>query len=456
MKTTGNPRNYGVFYAPATIFFLAFAAVLLIQSCDEHDEVGMDLYKMDGRYEVRMESLDTLTLKAITSFDDSVGMNLGSSNILGIIDDPVFGKTRASIYTETRLSTNNLSLGESPVLDSVHLVLAYTGHHYGQVETFQTIRVYELSENFPDKDTLYSNLVIPHHPGGITRNPAGHYFRPAPKDSVMVDTIIQPPQIRIPLADAFGQKLVDASGTETFENVSNYLDKFKGLYITIDDELDGKGSKYRINMLAHMSAIELYYHNEGEEHQRIQRFLINEFCKRSTRVEHFGYDHVHEILRSQVKEGDQEATDSLLFVHSLGLLRANIHIPHLEDVSDIPRMLINKAELVVPVAEEFITEEFPAPENLLLLRIRDDGNLGYLEDYMIGSDYFGGRFDEGKMQYTFNISQYLQFVLQGDYPNDGLALLVAGASVDMSRVVLHGPGRTKEPVRLKIYYSVFD
>ncbi len=456
MKTTGTPRNYGVFYVPSTILFLAFAALLLIQSCDEHDEVGMDLYKMDGRYEVLMESLDTLTLKAITSFDDSVGMSLGATNILGVIDDPVFGKSRTSIYTETRLTSNNLSLGESPVLDSVHLVFAYTGHYYGRLETFQTIRVYELSENFPEKDTLYSNLVIPHHPGVINRDPAGHYFRPAPKDSVMVDTIIQAPQIRIPLSDAFGQKLIDASGTETFENVSNYLDKFKGLYITVDDEPDGIGSKYRIDMLAHMSAIELYYKNEGEDQQQMQRFLINEFCRRTTRVEHFGYDNAHEVLRAQVKEGDQETTDSLLFLHSLGLLRANIYIPHLEYVSDIPRMLINKAELVVPVAEEFITEDFPAPENLLLLRIRDDGNLGYLEDYMIGRDYFGGNFDAGNMHYTFNISKYLQLVLEGYYPNDGLALLVAGASVDMSRIVLHGPGRTEDPVRLNIYYSVFD
>ena len=109
MKTLINPRIYGVFYALLKRVPLLVFAGIIIHACSDMDEIGLDL--IDTR--AQMHSLDTLTIKAMTIPGDSIAMNLGSNNILGIINDPVFGKTRASIYTETRLSTNNLSLGES-------------------------------------------------------------------------------------------------------------------------------------------------------------------------------------------------------------------------------------------------------------------------------------------------------------------------------------------------------
>ncbi len=452
MKTSINPRFYGVFFALLKRMAMVSAFLLLIHACSESDEIGLDL--VDTR--AQLHTLDTLSLQAITVIDDSVAMNFGSMNILGMINDPVFGKTHASIYTETRLPRNNLYLGEDPVLDSIYLVLSYTGNFYGFVRNYQRLKVYELSENFPEADTLFSNLVIPHEPELITKHPRGHLLQPAPLDSVMIDSIMFPPQIRIPLTDAFGQKFIDANETEAFENVPNYLEAFKGLYIAPGDKFDGLGSKYQINMLSPLTSLELYYKNEDDTVSRIQRFPINEFAKRTSRMEHFGYENTHPVLRAQIEESDYSMGDSLLFLQSLGMLRANIHLPYLDELIGDSRLLINKAELVVPVAEGLVAEHLPASRELLLLRIDEDGDLKFLDDYMMGSTYFGGRLNEDKMQYTFNISKYFQQLLDGTHPNDGLALVVAGASEDMSRVVLHGPGRTENPMRLIIYYSVFD
>ncbi len=457
MKTIILPRFYGVFFAFFKQLFLIVSLLLFVQACtDDPDEIGLDLYEMDGQFEVKLEVLDTLTIEAVTAINDSMFISQAATNILGIINDPVFGKSRASIYTETRLPMNNLSLGEAPVLDSIHLVLIYSGDYYGKLQTFQNLQVYELSENFPEKDTLYSTLEIPHYPELITKDPTGFLFRPAPEDSIMVDTILQAPQIRIPLSDAFGQKFIDANDTETFANVPNYLETFKGLYITVEDDVDGMGSKFKLNMLANISSLELFYHNEGDTIQHMRRFLINDFAKRATRMEHFEYDNAHELLRAQILEQDQSVADSLLFLQSLGALRANIQIPFFEAVADIPRLLINKAELVVPVAEGFASEELPLSKDLMLIRINEQGQLRLLDDYFVGASYFGGRLDEDKMQYTFNISMYFQQLLDGHFTNEELALLVGGLTDDMSRVVLHGPGRVDNPMRLVIYYSVFD
>ncbi len=453
MKTNRNPRYCGVFFVSILKKAMAAAALLFVfYSCTESDELGLDL--VDNK--VRLNTLDTLTVTAMTVPDDTLPMNLGNHNVLGMIDDPVFGRSRASIYTQTRLPENDLFLGDSPSLDSIHLVLAYTDGFYGTQQTHQTIQVYELSESFPDQDTLFSNIHIPYDPESITKDPEGFYFRPVPTDSVLVDTVLQPPQIRIPLSDEFGQRFIDANETAIYENVPNYLEEFKGLYITIDDEMDGLGSKYRMHMLTHMTSLELFYKTEEDTLYQMQRYPINEFAKRSTRIEQFGYDDADQALRLQIEQEDQQMADSLLFVQSLGLLRANISFPFLEDLAGMPRLLINKAELVMPVDESFAVEHLPASEELLLLRMDETGELHFLDDYALGSGYFGGALDEDNMVYRFNISKHIQEVMDGARPNEKLAVVVVGSAANMSRVVLKGPGRAENPMHLMIYYTEFD
>ena len=452
MKINTNPRFYGVFYSLLKRIAVVSLIFLLAYACEESDQIGLELIESP----VEMSTTDTLSIQAVTARDDSVATNMTGRNILGVMNDPEFGKTRAGIYTETRLPHNNLSLGENPRLDSVHLVLNYTGEYYGNVEVFHQLQVYELSENFPEKDTLFSNLEIPHYPEPITRDPDGFRLRPAPTDSVMVDTILRPPHIRIPLSDAYGQKLIDANDTEAFENVPAFVDAFKGLYITIDEEAEDLGALYAIDMLAPMTSIQLYYHNDDDTLQQMTQFPINEFAKRATKVDHFGFDGANESLRLQIDNEDFAQGDSLLFVKSLGVSRANVYIPHLDDLADLRGVVINKAELVFPVQEGFATEDLYETENLLLLRFREDGDLGFLSDYHVGSDYFGGRLDKEKMEYRFNISQYVQELMDGRIENKGLTVVSSGVSERATRVVLRGPGRHENPMRLVIYFTVFN
>ncbi len=435
---------------------------LIVYGCIDAEEIGLEL--IDSK--ISLNSTDTLTVKSFTIRDDSVPTSFVNHNVLGLLNDPVFGTTKTSIYTETRLTRNNISLGEDPVLDSVFLVLYYQGDYYGNVEVFHNLRVYELSENFPVSDTLYSNQSIPHKEELITLDPEGFRFRPAPRDSVMVDSVLLAPHIRIPLSDAFGQRIIDASKTPAFENIPNYLEAFKGLYITLDSDVDGMGALYKMDLMHLSSAIDLYYHNpetgEGKDDEepekpesKLQRFLINEFSRRGTRVEHFGYEEANPLLQAQVVQQDPATGDSLVFLQSLGLLRAEIELPFLEDLDRLDRVVINKAELILPVNEGFITDEFLPPARLTMLRYSDEGQLRFLTDYFVGQSYFGGAYDEEEKQYSFNISQHIQLVLDGRLENTGLALLISGNAVNMSRLVLNGPGHPERPMKIVIHYTTF-
>lgn len=459
MKTKQNPRTRGVFFGLLKYAVLPALAMLLIFACSDADQIGLDLIESPAR----LEATDTITLQAHTLFDDSVATSISRMKVLGIIDDPVFGKTRSGIFTEFRMEGNEISLGENPQLDSIYLVLTYQGGYYGALGTPQTLFVYELDENFPDQDTLFSNQSVPFNPETITKNPDGFKLFPAPRDSVMIESVMRVPQIRIPLSTEYGQKFIDANGTEAFENVPNFLEVFKGLHITVDDylpdgptdggEYKGKGSMFQIDMLHMITSLELFYHNENDT--LMMRFPINEFAKHFSQIEHFGYDDVNEVLREQVIDQNIGPGDSLLFLQSLGQVRTDIHFPFLDALPDEP-WLINKAELVVPVDAGFLNPLFSPPPQLILLRHKEEGGLTFVPDYALGFEYFGGQYDAGNNRYVFNITQYFQQLIDGIYPNLGMALMPSRTHDRPGRVVLNGPGRTDEPMKLILYYSVFD
>lgn len=459
MKTIQNPRSRGVFFGLLKYMVLPFFAALSMFACSDADQIGLELIESPAS----LNATDTLTLQAYTLLDDSVATSISRMKVLGIIDDPVFGKTRSGIYSEIRMEGNEISLGENPQLDSIYLVLTYQGSHYGALGTPQTVFVYELSENFPEQDTLFSNQSVPFYPELITKNPEGFKLYPAPTDSVMIESVMRAPQIRIPLSQVYGQKFIDANGTEAFENVPNFLEVFKGFYVKVDDylpdgptdggEYKGKGSMFQIDMLHPFTAVELFYHNE--EDTLMMRFPINEFAKHFSETEHFGYDDAHEALRAQVVEQDLSVGDSLLFVQSLGQVRTDIQFPFLEELEDKP-WIINKAELIVPVQADLVSPLFPPPAQMLLLRHKEEGGLTFVSDYALGVEYFGGQYDAANSYYRFNITQYFQQMLDGTYPNLGLAMMPSRSHDRPGRVVFHGPGRSEEPMKLVLFYSVFE
>ncbi len=453
MKVFTNPPSCGVFFGLFKKVSVIFFLILAGYACSDADEIGYELIESP----VQLVSTDTLSLKTYTRLDDSVATSLGWQNILGLLNDPVFGRIRSGIYTETRLPSNDLYLGDNPILDSIQLVLSYSGVYHGEVEgLFHTLQVYEITESLPLGDTLFSNREVAFDPTPLTWEPEGFRLRPAPTDSVMVDTIIRPPHIRIRLSEEFGQQFIDANGTPAFENVPNYREAFKGLYLKVDDlPMAGVGALYNINMNTVLTSLQMFYHEEGDTVQKMVQFPINEFAPHFTRVEYLDRSMANESFLAQIDDPTHHSADSILFLHSLGISRVHLNIPFLDELTSLERVVINRAELVVPVAAGFDSEELPYAENLLLLRIREDESLFFLTDFHVGRDYFGGMLDPEENQYVFNISQYLQEVMDGVHENHGLTLLASNAAEVTSRVVLHGPGRQQQPMRFIIYYTVF-
>jgi hypothetical protein len=450
LKTRLLPRACGGFFSPWLSLLFGVFLVLFLHACSEPDEIGLGLIGGRATY----NSTDTLSLLARSSAGGVVPTNLSRNNVLGVMQDPEFGKVRASLYTQFRLPQNDLSLGEDPRLDSMTLMFGYTGKYYGQVEMFQHLRVYELSEGLPEADSLFSDLSLARYPEPI----AERLLRPAPTDSVPIDTIMTAPHFQVRLSDAFGQKFIDANGTPAFENVPNFLDYFKGLYITVDEDIEEFGSIFSLDMYSFYTKLSLFYRKTPEDTLSTRfDFYINEFTQRANYFEGFGGEGINPLLLSQLQGEDPYAAgDSLLFVQSMGRVRAHIQMPYLKDLSEMANVTINQARLILPAADGFATEMFPEAERLLLQRFAEDGTVSQLPDIFLGENYFGGTWDPARRQYVFNVTQYLQEVMDGRIGDHGLALSVRFPSENAQRVVLNGPAHPDRPMRLEIIYTVFN
>jgi len=448
LKTTSLTSFSRSLFGISILVILLSGSLLTIQSCTEPEGIGLELIDDQALF----KRTDTLSLVTFIERGDSVPGNRDFQNLLGLMHDPQFGKTRASLVTEFRLPANNLSLGERPVLDSLVLSFHYTGEYSGVIETFQTIKVYELKESLPQTGVLFSN-----HPVVVFPNPVGQrVLRPAPRDSTLIDTVMFAPHFFMRLSDTLGQKIIDANGTEHFHNVQNFLEYFKGLKVTVEDNFTEGGAIFNINMFGQFTTLRLHYHDAADTARtsRVQHFRISEFAQRLTRTEHFDFAGSNPVVTTSLSNPGVPS-DSLLFLKSLGGLQNRIRMPYLESLAALPNVMINQAKLILPVDESFITENFGAAAFLHLYQVTEEGEFQFLLDSRLDSEYFGGAFNAEANQYEFNITMHLQEVLRGANPNNDLILIISGGASSSQRVVLRGPGRTLRPMRLQILYSSF-
>ncbi|HSV89028.1 MAG TPA: DUF4270 family protein [Bacteroidales bacterium] len=449
MKTFCPTCFFRSYFGIVLIILLFTGSVFITKSCTEPEGIGLDLIDDKALF----KRTDTVSIVSFVERADSVPGNLDFQNLLGLMHDPHFGKTRASIVAEFRLPANNLSLGQQPVLDSIVLSFHYTGQYYGNIETFQTIKVYELQESLPQSGVLYSN-----HPVIVNPVPIGQrVLRPAPADSTLIDTVFFAPHFFMRLSDSFGQKIIDANGTEHFRNVQTFLDYFKGLKITVEDNFTEGGAIFNINMFGQFTTLRLHYHDAADTARTpiVQHFQISNFAQRLTKAEHFDFVGSNPLITSSLANPGLH-NDSLLFLKSLGGLHTRIRLPYIDDLAAMPNVTINQAKLILPVEEQFIQENFGEAAFLHLYHVNDQGEFQALIDSQLGEDFFGGAYNATSRQYEFNITMHLQEVIRGTIPNNDLILMVSGGASNAERIVLRGPGRSANPMRLQIIYSSFN
>ncbi|MBN3035480.1 MAG: DUF4270 domain-containing protein [Bacteroidales bacterium] len=418
------------------IGLILMTTVLL--SCDKQPEsIGLGLVAGE-KYPVELDT--TVDITAYSVRMDSVRSDNMARNLAGSYWDPVFGLTDAGFYAHARLSVNAPDFGESPQLDSVVLTLVYYGY-YGNTETPQTFTIHELDGDIYRDSVYYSTETVPlmDQIGELT-------FIPHPEDSIYVDSVLQAPALRIPLAESFGEKILNAGSTNLADNTA-FLAFFKGFCLSAQTvSAPNEGAILYFNLLSTSSKITIYY-NDSLDFD----LLINESC---ARIGHFTHDYSlssDPVFVSQVLQNDTTLGTSRLYIQGTGGIKTLIFFPGLEEWAGSGRYAINQARLILPVEEAGI--EHDPPPNLIVYRFEEGGTETYLDDQFEGEEYLGGELTETGNQYQFRISLYIQQLVNGE-PDYGMSLNVSGPAIHANGAVLAGTGpELANRMKLRIIYT---
>lgn len=379
-----------------------------------------------------VEKGDSSIFSASTITEDSISTEGRSLSLFGRINDPVFGVSTADFVTQFRIADNNLYFGTGTQADSVVLYLDYGGY-YGDTTVAQKMSIYRLTNDIFIDSVYNSNYNI--NSLFDEANPIVDFtFTPRPNDTVL--------SITLPIALA--QEFLNTD-TMNFRNNDNFISFFKGLAFVCDSSM-GQSILY-FNFLSSKSFLRMYYSN-SEQSSLYYDFVLNNNCARFNK-------YTHNYSGTDISTNINDSLSTKVYMQSMGGVKTKLKF-------DLPSQLkqkniaINKAQLILTVDDETLTqaEMYKVPESLLIELIDNIEGFDAPIDYYLSSDYFNGKYDSETNSYTFNLTRYIQKIVNNEVENNGLYIFPSANKISANRLVILNSGENK--IRLKLYYTVLN
>lgn len=452
---------------------------LVCTSCNETIPVGTDILPIDDITQSFFN--DTTTIIGSTVREDSLRSDRLQLSQLGYMDDPIFGKTKATILTSFRAPNGTVSPAISDddggyTLDSVVLNLAISAI-YGDSTQPMSFKVYKQTEILNNQQIYFSNFNF-----SESMTEVGSISNFIPKLSSQYaegenDSLLGP-QLRIKLAPFFGQSLINILGTDIIRSDEQLLQILPGLVIVPEMQ---PGSIVEMNMIASTteirlaevlrdSRLSLYFKDGDGENQRI----IFPATVSDLGINQYSHDYDGTNIETALNANEPEG-ETISYIQGLAGTKVKVELPHLSAYENIA---VNKAELVVTQVKDGAEDILTAPDRVFALLIDEDGNDSNISDLSAfsASAHVGGRAIETTLsdgstafQYRINITDQLKRLIAGDDENYGLYLstysdqdeTLVGANLSNlfpTRMVIGGSANSSEEIRLKLdlTYSIFE
>ncbi len=422
---------------PTKVAIFLLAIVVIFAACKKPEQtIGLEIQPEDDFLNVYQT--DTTSLLAKTIVEDSLRTDELSISLLGNYLDPSMGVTYAEIFSQIRLSSNNVEFGDPAnlVVDSLILSLVYTNSvdTYGSLSP-QSFVVNEIVEEFEFDSSYYSNQSVGFDNTNLIE--IGKETQAIDLTSYVqleIDSVV--PQLRLPLKKELGERFFEMSNDGLLEDNTSFLEEFKGLHL-LSTSIDG--AVIPLDLLNGDSKLTLYYHELGEDADTLNfTFFINSNCARFNRYTHSFSNELSGLSANNPIDGDENC-----YVQGGASVKTKVEFPNLMDFNEIEGRTINKAELII--ANKALDARFPVLDNLYVLMTDEDGNEDDLPDALTFNHEIGGTFNSSDEMYHFNITRYIQAVLNGELPNDGITIIANHAGVLVNRSILVGPNSFQDP-----------
>ena len=402
---------------------------------------------------IKVAFSDRNTISAEVERIDSLSTKAATLSLVGNLNDPHFGNSNLSFYTQIGLTSNSLIWGEGATTDSIVLQVLYSGY-YGDTLTPITLRVHEVTQDMSNDSTYFSNKTFE-----VGDELANFTFCPTPKTRHYYDNdTVGVNVLRIPVDNALGEKFINDQESGFTSNTA-FMNYFKGLRLSCEQSSE-TGSICYFNMLNTNSFLRVYYHNDYDT-----TFYDFNVSDKYIRFNHF--DHDYSSALSPIAF-DDTTYNPYLYVQSTAGVRSRLVFPELAQWAkdQNTNVLINEAKLILTGANGLIsgydndTAAFSQPIQLVAVKANADNSYSLLPDQLVGTNYFGGYYDPDTDQVWFRISEYVQdLVLAGpEAENYGIYIYTYSGSFNAKRWIFHGPDSpdTTNRVRLEIIYSQID
>ena len=404
-------------------------ATLLIFSCTDPNLIGLEVQPPSDGISVLLTSKKN-NLKLSTISEDTLRTDETSTLLLGEINDPIFGYNQAAFSTQFMLPFSNVDVGsysDSLTVDSVVLGLSYTGS-YGTNDVLN-IMVYEISESIYKDSVYYSNQDLTCVSNAIYSQTTTVNT----EDSVMVGGEMKAPHLRLKLDISLGDKILIESGTSNLEDNAQFVEFFKGLYVSASSDNDGVVAYF--SPTSANSKLSIYYHSTNVDSLSLDFSLTGD----AARINLFEKDTSYLF--------NQADTSTNTYVQSMAGYKTVIEIQHLDTLKTFfKNKAINRVNLSFDL-DGLDTADFSPHGRMYLVRVDEQGKDFFLIDYIVeGEEHFGGKLENDK--YTFNITRYFHQLLNNEDYTNKLYLVAAGGAVNANRTIL-----IKDKVSFNIIYT---
>jgi parallel beta-helix repeat protein len=406
------------------LLFLLFITLFSCKKKDSDSVLGLDVQPENDLLGVTIT--DSVSIFMHTQKVDSVTSYSDQYKYLGSNQDPIFGRTDASIYTNFSIADNltNLSFGNNPTVDSAEIVLNFTGKSLGDSSLALTYDVYVLNENLVYGTTYYTSNKL-----SKSSTKIGSYTGKLKIRGTDVCMII-------PIDKSFAQYIIQTNSNLT--NNTAFQNAYKGFYITTSNSalgVPGSGGIMQYDLDATASGVNLYYHdgNSTISKGETAKFTFRGIdALRFNNIKHNYSSGATQNLFDQVTGAgtiDTLKGNSNIYLNTFGGTRVRVHIPYIKNFIATEKVSINRAELVIKIDETIspFSYIYQYPASLALIACSSAGAEELVYDQLETTDFvkYGGNYDATNKLYVFNIARQIQKILDGSIENYSFYLVNA-------------------------------
>lgn len=424
----------------AGVFALLMGFSVFTACNPEDTDFGRDLTDPSAWYNGTL--CDTLSITAYTCREDSMTTSNYLNGLIGVMQNSVFGKTEAVMFTQAALSTTGGISFESDIIDSVVVSLAVTDFFSTATRDSNHVftarmRVLPLADPLYTDSTYYSCSDV-------------QCLRMVYFDSVL----------RISKNDTVIRMKLNNSALSLFNNQvyadnASFQTALKGFKISLEPEgADADDMMLGVNYAAQSTGLTVHFHSNNDTLPLTYSFVFS-----GTSAAHFNaYRHTYtasplSVFAANAK--DSVAGTQKLYLQPLGGTFVKMRFPTLKQWSaQHPNAVVHHAQLILPVDDA--TTALGAPSaRLLCYRYDSDGTVTLIPDLMdaLLNGGFDGNFDNTKQQYRMRITRQVQQAVSGATGGD-LGIYIDARRTSAKQVILSGTDKSMpNHAKLEIIYS---